>query len=171
VASRAAVPDVVRRWQLAAPEGDVWEFTFPFTVNQNAAESLCGFLYSTFSAYGDESVGRLYTEKTRIVVDDRTDGSPYSVQLGVWLAPFDLGVSEYLQFELQPAAIPGTFGIEVYIERLSGPRAFWERLNLGFLLELRRQFMIWQTLKKDIQQEYADTARRVAIDARKISTH
>ena len=37
-ASRQAVPDVVRRWQLPDPQGDVWRFQFPFTVNRNAIE-------------------------------------------------------------------------------------------------------------------------------------
>ena len=165
MASRAAVPDVVRRWQLPTPEGDVWRFPFPFTLNQKAAHSLCGFLYSTLSAYGDESVGKLYTEKTRVVVDGRTGHTPFAVQLGVWLAPFDLGVSEYLQFALRPSTIPGMLEIEIYIERLSGPRAFWMRLNQGFLIELRRQFMVWQTLKEEIREDYAETSRRVAIEA------
>jgi hypothetical protein len=38
---------VVWCWQLPTPEGDVWRFPFPFTLNQKAAHSLCGFLYST----------------------------------------------------------------------------------------------------------------------------
>jgi hypothetical protein len=53
---------------------------------------------------------------------------------------------------MKPSEIPGTLSIEVYIERLSGSRAFWQRLNLGFVFELRRQFMIWQTLREDIQE-------------------
>jgi hypothetical protein len=166
VASRLAVPDVVRRWQLPEPDGDVWRFPFPFTVNRNAIQSLCGYLYTYFTAYGHESVGRLYTEKTRILVEERESGERvYAVQLLVWLAPFDMGVSQYLQFTLEPTEVKGISGIELYIERISGPVAFWQRLNLGFMLELRKQFLIWQTLKDEFHREHVEMARRVAVEA------
>ena len=129
-------------------------------------ESLCGYLYSYFSAYSHESVGQLYTERTRIVVDARGGEQPrYAVQLLVWLAPFDMGVSEYLQFTIAPTEVPGISGIELYLERISGPVAFWRRLNLGFMLALRQQFLVWQTLKDQLHREHAQTTRRVAIDA------
>ena len=166
VASRMAVPDVVRRWQLPEPEDDVWRFPFPFTLNRQAIESLCGYLYTYFSAYGHESVGELYTEKTRVVVDERADGERiYAVQLLVWLAPFDMGVSQYLQFTVEPTEVDNIFGIELYIERISGPVAFWQRLNLGFMLTLRQQFLLWQTLGETVQEEHAQTGRSVLVEA------
>ena len=57
---------------------------------------------------------------------------------------------------------------ELYIERISGPVAFWQRLNLGFMLELRKQFLIWQTLKEDFHAEHVATARREALEAGEI---
>ncbi|MEE2658947.1 MAG: FtsX-like permease family protein [Candidatus Latescibacterota bacterium] len=162
VASQMAVPDVVRRWQLPDPDGDVWQFSFPFTVNVNAIESLCGYLYTLFSSHGHESVGKMYTEKTRIVVEETDQIKVYSVQLLLWLAPFDMGVSQYLQFTTMPTQDPSIHEIDLYIERISGPLAFWKRLNLGFMLELRKQFLVWQTLRDDIQQRHTETCRHVA---------
>ena len=171
VASQLAVPDVVRRWQLPEPAGDVWRFPFPFTVNRAAIESLCGYLYTYFSDYSHESVGKLYTEKTRIVVDEREDGERiYSVQLLVWLAPFDMGVSQYLQFTVEPTEIDNIYGIELYIERISGPVAFWQRLNLGFMLMMRQQFLIWQTLRGPVQEDHARVGRSVMLDASALET-
>ena len=169
VASRLAVPDVVRRWQLPDPDGDTWRFPFPFTVNRNAIQSLCGYLYTYFNAYSHESVGKMYTEKTRILVE-KGEGkdSIYAVQLLVWLAPFDMGVSQYLQFTLAPTEVANISSIELYIERISGPVAFWQRLNLGFMLELRKQFLVWQTLKDEFHHEHVETARRVAAEAGEI---
>ncbi|MEE3257769.1 MAG: ABC transporter permease, partial [Candidatus Latescibacterota bacterium] len=171
VASQLAVPDVVRRWQLPDPEDDVWRFPFPFTLNRQAIESLCGYLYTYFSDYGHESVGKLYTEKTRIVVSERADGERiYAVQLLVWLAPFDMGVSQYLQFTVEPTEVKNIFGIELYIERVSGPVAFWQRLNLGFMLTLRQQFLIWQTLRAPVQEEHAKVGRSVLVTAAELET-
>ena len=156
VASRLAVPDVVRRWQLPQPEGDVWQFSFPFTASAQAVESLCGYLHSYFSSYGHESVGKMYTEKTRIVMEEGERGPTYVVQLLLWLAPFDMGVSEYLHFNLAPTPNRDVYGIQLYIERISGPVAFWERLNQHFMLELRKQFLVWQTLKPELQAAHRD---------------
>ena len=164
-ASQLAVPDVVRRWQLPDPEDDVWRFPFPFTVNVNAVDSLCGYLHSFFGSYGHESVGRMYTERTRIVVEDGPGGREYAVQLLLWLAPFDMGVSQYLQFTITPTENPSIREIQLYIERVSGPVAFWQRLNLGFMLEMRKQFLVWQTLKQEIQDEHAAHCREVALPA------
>jgi hypothetical protein len=163
VASQMAVPDVVRRWQLPDPEDDVWRFPFPFTVNVNAVESLMGFLHTYFSSYGHESVGQMYTERTRVVVDETPSGGrSHAVQLLLWLAPFDMGVSQYLQFTTTPTENPRILEIQLYIERISGPVAFWQRLNLGFMLEMRKQFLVWQTLKGEIQEEHAEHCRQVA---------
>ena len=162
MASQMAVPDVVRRWQLPEPDGDVWRFPFPFTVNINAVESLCGFLQTYFSSYGHESVGKMYTERTRIVIDETPTGRTYAVQLLLWLAPFDMGVSQYLQFTTTPTENPRILEIHLYIERISGPVAFWRRLNLGFMLDLRKQFLVWQTLKSEIQGEHVEHCREVA---------
>jgi hypothetical protein len=165
VAAQMAVPDVVRRWQLPDPQGDVWRFPFPFTVNINAVESLVGFLHTYFASYGHESVGKMYTERTRIVVDEAETVPTYSVQLLLWLAPFDMGVSQYLQFTTTATENPRILEIHLYIERISGPVAFWQRLNLGFMLEMRKQFLVWQTLKNEIQQEHVEHCRSVVLRA------
>tara|TARA_Y100001960_G_scaffold283676_1_gene318919 strand:- start:490 stop:1308 length:819 start_codon:yes stop_codon:yes gene_type:complete len=169
VAAQLAVPDVVRRWQLPDPKDDVWQFPFPFTVNVNAVQSLCGYLHTLFTSYGHESVGKMYTERTRVVREDRHDGPHYAVQLLLWLAPFDMGVSQYLQFTMRPSEEnPRIYEIELFIQRISGPIAFWQRLNLGFMLDLRKQFLVWQTLKSDLQEEHAEMCRQVTIDASEV---
>ncbi len=141
-ASRIAVPDVVRRWTIPEAEGNVLRFVFPFTVNETNVDSLCGYLYSQCASYNDESVGGFYTDQTRIVTRQVVNGPLQSVQLGLWLAPFDLGVSQYLEISVHPSATTAIHEVEVYVERLSGPMAHWHRLNQDFALKLRRQFLI-----------------------------
>ena len=118
-----------------------------------------------FDSYSDESVGELYTDRTRIVRRRGPDGPVHSVQLGLWLAPFDLGVSEYLEIAMYPSSTSGIDEIEIYIERLSGPLAHWHRLNQDFAIKLRRQFLIWQMMSEDLRQEHAETARQLVVDA------
>jgi hypothetical protein len=163
-AARVAVPDVVRRWKIPDPNGDVWRFIFPFTASTTAVDSLCGFLFAMFDSYSDESVGEFYTDRTRIVRRQNPRGPVHSVQLGLWLAPFDLGVSEYLEITMSPSETPGIDEVEIYIERLSGPLAHWHRLNQDFTIKLRRQFLIWQTMGEKLREEHAKAARQIVVD-------
>jgi hypothetical protein len=164
VAARTAVPDAtVRRWKLPPPKEDAWIFEFPFTVNQTEVLSLCGFLFDYFEAYSQEGLGLFYAEKTRIVQVDTPGGREYAVQLLLWLAPFDMGVSQYMQFGIEPTSTPGIYGIEIFIHRISGQDTAWGRVNQRFMNRLRKEFLIWQTLKRDVRDRHREVAERVMV--------
>ena len=163
VAARSAVPDTVRRWSPPPPEGDRWVFDFPFMVSEGDVLGLCGFLSSYFNAYSEESIGSFYAEKVRIVSADVVsgDGPPgreYAVQLLIWLAPFDMGVSQFLQLECARGDIPGAYTVEIYIHRISGQDTYWQRVNRRFMNSLRREFLIWHTMDAESRAYHRATA-------------
>ena len=106
LAARTAVPDIVRRWMPPPPEGDRWVFDFPFSVGVAEVVGLSGFLANYFRAYSVDSVGAFYTEKVGIVsLAAEAPDNAYAVQMLVWLAPFDMGVSQYMQMEFSPSSV------------------------------------------------------------------
>ena len=145
IASRTAVPDTVRRWVPPSPDGDRWEFDFPFSVGIAEVVGLSGFLANYFKAYSEESIGDFYADKVRIISEEREGATEYSVQMLVWLAPFDLGVSQYMQLDFVPSEMHQIYTIEVFIERISGETASWKRVNQRFMNGLRKQFLLWHT--------------------------
>ena len=166
VASRSAVPDTVRRWRPPPPDGDRWEFDFPFMVGQSEVVGICGFLASFFSAYSEESIGDFYADKVRITTEETPAGREYAVQLLLWLAPFDMGVSQFLQIELAPTATPGVNDVQIYIHRLSGQDTYWQRVNRRFVNHLRKEFLIWHTLDAESKAFHDRSAReRMAAEA------
>jgi hypothetical protein len=161
VAARSAVPDTVRRWRPPPPEGDRWEFEFPFMVSEREVQGLCGFLASFFRAYGEESIGDFYADKVRVVREPHaaTGGDEYAVQLLLWLAPFDMGVSQFVQIECAPSRrTRGAHGVEVFLQRLSGQDAYWQRVNSRFFNHLRREFLIWHTLDDEAKAHHTELA-------------
>ncbi|MFH1570234.1 MAG: FtsX-like permease family protein [Gemmatimonadota bacterium] len=158
VASRAAVPDTVRRWQPPAPEGDRWIFAFPFMVSQGEVLGLAGFLSSFFGAYSEESIGTFHADLVRLVGEAGPRGQEYALQLLIWLAPFDMGVSQFLQLEFAPSDIRGVCTVEVYIQRISGQDTYWQRVNRRFMNELRRQFLLWHTMDAGSRAYHRQTA-------------
>ena len=161
LAARSAVPDTVRRWRPEPPAGDAWHFEFPFMVGESEVDGVAGFLASFFNAYGEESIGVLYADKVRIIEDEHPRGRDVGVQLLLWLAPFDMGVSQFVQIEFKPSDTTGAYGVTVFILRLSGQDTYWQRVNGGFFNSLRRQFLLWHTMADEDKVHHRDAARKM----------
>ena len=71
-----------------------------------------------------------------------------------WLAPFDLGVSQKVAIETTPTTTQDVFDIALLIDRSSGDISNWKRVNRRFLNTLRKQFLIWRTIKQADRDRY-----------------
>ena len=141
-----AVPDVTRRWKLPPPDGDRWEFEFPFTVGGRDVFGLSVFLVDYFQAHESEDMGNFITEGATFNAITTDTGQGYTLDTTVWLAPFDLGVSQTVHFEARPMGEFDIFSLILNIDRLSGDALSWQRVNQGFMNALRKQFLIWRTV-------------------------
>ena len=95
---------------------------------------------------------------------DGTAGEPdYRLELMVWLAPYDLGVSQHVSLRMVPTEdIAGIYRIAIHLQRISGDVASWRRLNTGFLDVLRKRFLVWRTLPPEVREEYLTAGRNTA---------
>ncbi len=160
-ASQMAVPDVTRKWVLPKPKGDDWEFDFPFTVSEIEVLGLCTFLREYFSSYGEESIGTFYTKGVELSTLDTAKGKAYLVEATIWLAPFDLGVSQELKFSTTPMGKFNFYTIQLSLKRLSGETTAWVRLNRRFLDTIRKQFLVWRTVSPKIKSEYKKQGEKI----------
>jgi len=165
IAARSAVPDTVRLWVPPDPDGDRWEMEFPFMVGELEVIGLCGFLANYFGAYSEESIGDFYAEKVGVVAEDGENGPTYAVQLLLWLAPFDMGVSQFLQLEFLPTSMRSVYTVEIYIQRISGQDTFWKRVNHRFINGLRKEFLLWHTLHDEARIYHRKTAEKFLASA------
>jgi len=161
-AAQMAVPDVTRKWRLPAPEGDQWHFEFPFTVSGHDVLGLSVFLIGYFDSYSEESIGTFYTDGAKLERID-IDGTPgYNIDMNIWLAPFDLGVSQHVVI----GAVPEPSQKQIYqitldIRRLSGEDASWRRVNQRFMNVIRKQFLIWRTVEADAKLSYQQQGEEI----------
>ena len=168
LAAQSAVPDTVRRWLPPKPHGDKWQFEFPFMVGEAEVIGLCGFLSNYFKAYSEESIGDFYAEKVRVVKEETDEEKEYAVQLLLWLAPFDMGVSEYMQLEFIPGKVSGVYHVEIYIERLSGQDTNWVRVNHKFINGLRKEFLLWHTLDNSMRDYHKQAANEMLAESENV---
>ncbi|MCG9129153.1 LysM peptidoglycan-binding domain-containing protein [Candidatus Poribacteria bacterium] len=158
-ASRMAVPDIERKWKLPEPEGDVWHFNLPFTVLAEEALGLNVFMRDYFDAHADESASDFYTDNVGFKTVEEED--LYTIGMMVWLAPYDLGVSQSIQFITSPVGgeEEDLYKITLEVNRESGEIASWKRVNRRFLNLLRKQLLIWRTFSVDTRAEFHERGR------------
>jgi hypothetical protein len=160
VAARLAVPDVSRRWVFPEPEGDAWLFDFPFTVGGAEALGLYSYLATVFESYGEGSIGDFVAEDVTLSAAGEPAEPIYVITLKVWLAPYDLGISQSVRLEAVPTGEYGIYKIGVVLARESGDVASWRRINRGFLNLLRKRFLVWRTLAPELKHEYRRSGGR-----------
>ncbi len=160
-ASQMAVPDITRRWKIPDPDGDRWHFEFPFTIAGREVLGLFTFLTRYFDFHTEGSMGNFYTEGAHLSVLTTDQGEGYTISTTIWLAPFDLGVSQTVQLRSRPTGDHDIQALDITIQRLSGDVSSWKRCNQRFMNQIRKQFLIWRTIAPEAQSQYRDEGRQL----------
>jgi len=153
-ASEVATPALERRWQVPEPVGDSWDILLPFAVTGEQAFALTRFMVEWFEAYEEYSIGDFVTQDVTNFTEESQYGMAYVIQLMAWVAPFDLGVSQRVRLKSIPTDMQDVFEIMLHLERVSGDVSSWRRVNRRFLNTLRKQFLIWRTLRAEERDRY-----------------
>ncbi len=161
-AAQMSVPDVTRKWVLPEPKGDNWEFEFPFTVSEYEVLGLVTFLTEYYNSYQDVSLGNFYTGGAKLNYEKLPSGkNKYVIDTTIWLAPFDLGVSQNLNVIMEPMGQYEFYTIDLVMKRTSGESTDWKRLNRRFLDGIRKQFLIWRTVSGDVKRDYEQQGKKI----------
>ncbi len=153
-ASEVATPAIERRWHVPDPVGDIWDIPLPFAVTGAQATAVAAFMVEWFQAYEEYSVGDFVTQDVRSREEQSEYGTTYVVETMAWIAPFDLGVSQKVELRIIPTDMEDVFEIVLHLERVSGDVSSWRRVNSRFLGTLRKQFLIWRTLRAEDRDRY-----------------
>lgn len=156
-ASEVATPAIERSWKVPDPVGDVWNISLPFAVTGAQATGVNKFIAEWFEAYEEYSVGDFVTQNVETSAYDSEFGKAYRVQCRAWLAPFDLGVSQEVILDTIPTSMEDVYEVRLTINRESGDISNWKRVNRRFLNTLRKQFLIWRTLRAEERERYLST--------------
>jgi hypothetical protein len=175
VAARIAIPDVNKSWTMPKAVGDELVIILPFLIKLKEIPSAGGFLHQYYMAHHDVSHGafciddmkcdfldieenKLKSElkpgahKAALVSDDIC----FSMNLRVWLAPFDFGVRQKVRLIFCPSELyKGFRQIKVVLHREAGEFNAWENLNKAFLNDLRKQLLAWRSLDDEAVDQLA----------------
>ncbi|MDP7236571.1 MAG: FtsX-like permease family protein, partial [Candidatus Latescibacteria bacterium] len=153
-AADMTVEDVNRRWKPPVPEGDAWRFEFPFTVSAVEALPLSNYLTHIFKTHEDSSAEDFVTENSFLSCVSGEHFETYQVNATVWLAPYDLAISQDVCLEIEQIPDEHLYRIMVSINRRSGDWSQWQTINRRFFTVLRKRFLVWRTLAESIKAQY-----------------
>jgi hypothetical protein len=151
-ASKSANPGVQRTWRMPDPVGDVFDIRFPFTVSEYDLTGVASYLEEHFLTFSDTSIGVFATTSCRVLRQKENDMLGFAADVA--LAPFDLGVEQSVVILSEPSDVEGIDEIRVLVRRRSGAYSDWRRANRVFVMELRRQFLLWRTISADVAADY-----------------
>lgn len=160
-ASEIAMPGIERRWTLPEPENDQITMPLPFTVTGDQALGVNVFLREYLAAHADYSLGHFSTADIELATIDTELGQGYQLSLMVWLAPYDLGVSERLLLQTIPTEDEEVYRIQAVIIRESGDESSWIRVTRNFINMLRKQYLLWRTFPAGLKGEYGQRGLKI----------
>ncbi len=169
-AGRMAVPDIERKWKLPEPDGDFWQFSLPFTVLSEESLGLNIFMRDYFEAHSDESASDFYSDQITFNRIAEEGEDIFSIGMMVWLAPYDLGVSQKVKLVTVPVGSEeeDLYRIGLNVTRESGEIASWKRVNRRFLNLVRKQLLIWRTFSAEVRGEFHDRGRQETYSEREV---
>jgi len=160
-AGEIASPGIERKWSLPDPEGDLMTIVLPFTVTGRDAFGVAAFLKEFFDEYVGYAGGEFLAEDVRLLSTEHEHGHGLTVALRMWLAPYDLGVSQDFRLTCEPTEDGEIYAIVLRLDRLAGDITSWKKTNTLFLAGIRKQFLIWRTVSHAEKADYADRAERI----------
>jgi hypothetical protein len=126
----------------------------PFAVTGEQATAMTRFMMEWFEAYEEYSIGDFVTQDVTSREEPSQYGTSFVIDLMAWVAPFDLGVSQRVQLRTILTDMEDVYEIRLQLNRVSGDVSSWRRVNRRFLNTLRKQFLIWRTLRAEERDRY-----------------
>jgi hypothetical protein len=184
VAGEIAIPDVNRSWTLPEAKGNVLELTLPFLMKFKEHRSVGGYLLDYFKGHQDVTHGQFstgnidfgfvcptlpLTSDTDCPENDCEMPACLELEIGIWLAPFDFGIMQKVDFQFHPSPQGAGF-LEIFVRltRNSGEANAWRRINKNFLHQIRKQLLIWRSFAGQEKDRYErlllELAEQLGID-------
>ncbi len=165
-AMEIAKPAEKSGWTLPTTEDDELAFELPFTFTHHDRIAVLGFFYQYFANLGEGSAGPFFAGVPRLEVHEREggpDGTEYvpAIVTQVWLKPFDLGVSQRISIDLATDPATGEYISLMRLQRITGTREAWLRLNTPLVALIRRHFLHWRAVTDDRKEVLYAEARRM----------
>jgi ABC-type antimicrobial peptide transport system permease subunit len=153
-ASSLVTPSLKRKWEVETlPRGDKWTVPLPFVLDAKEAGGALVYL-GEYASASTATYGAFAVDASSIAYETGKDF--LALKFNVRLAPFDLNLSQ--KVEVSAAGDAQRMRFALHIERISGHREQWILTNYKFIDAIRKQLLLWRSLKPDNRKQYVSKA-------------
>lgn len=151
-ASRLVTPTIERRWKPPTkPEGLEWNIPLPFVMTEGETSGLLAFLREYFLTHNVERAGMFMATNVETRIGEEGDRI---LAAEVRLEPFEVGIIQTVELVAMPSEEAGRNTFNLYIRREAGVSHTWRTSNIDFATEIRRQFLLWSSLRSSERSRY-----------------
>jgi len=153
IASKIEIPSLERKWKIPPPKGDLWEVSLPFVVTEVESLSLLAFLKEYLEQHSTEQAGLFTVEKVKFMRERIDSKDVMQLSSTIHIAPYDMGI--YQDFIVEVSSVDATrYNVTLRIGRKSGVQDIWIKSNKTFIDMIRKQILIWRTLRPSEKEIY-----------------
>lgn len=156
LSSKLVTPSLERAWKIPTkPIGDSWNIPLPF-VTSSEIETLGTIRYLNEYLTQHELQDAPIFMATNIKMDKgvREEARYIRITADCRLSPYQVGVVQRVEIAATEDKEQNRWVFGIILRRIMGATTEWERLNRGFINEIREQLLLWRTLPESEKQKY-----------------
>ncbi len=162
-ASKMALPSLRRKWEYPTkPKGDEWTLPLPFKItSEKEVYGALYYVYEYIKEFTSPDLGNFVVEKIAFTRTKTEDGKNIVTLAGeVRLKPWHAGIKQCFSVQAVETK-PDEWEIVIHLKRISGHAKVWVKSNKPFIDALRKQLLLWRTLRPGDKKKYIDGAKEL----------
>ena len=159
--ARLVTPSLERKWKPPTkPVGNKWDIPIPFSLSDEVeVRGVMVFVGNFLRAYGSEAQPFMLTDLK--YVKRAEDGTAsYEIVATVRLKPYEMGIVERAVLAARRRKGETKFSFVLSSTLLSGPRALWLANHLKLVDAVRKQVLLWKSIRGSERAQYIKDGER-----------
>ncbi len=149
--ARSSVPSGASKWDLDRDSEGRMDIILPFNLTDFNGFGVFNFIFEYLGVHKQPTSPDFRC--SNLLIDKKDNGTIF-IDSSVWIAPYDLGVSQKMRLELKPHKDMALTSVSYNAVMISGDINSWEQANYRFIDLIRKQFLIFRTLTKEQKERY-----------------
>jgi len=157
--AKIVTPSLERKWKPPTrPAGDMWDVPLPFICETDTeANGILTYLHEFFQAHRSEEAESFYVKDVRMEREEIPDRIMKILTVaGTVVAPYEMGVSQDVKIIDSKELETGRHDFRLHITRTGGELDSWQTLNMVFIDHVRKQMLLWRSLRGEERRKYEE---------------
>jgi len=150
--SKMVTPSFERKWKIPTkPRGNKWSIPLPITITKGEVNGALYYIKEHFENFSTERSGKFYTLK--VFGSQRKDKTKL-LTIIARLSPYEAYIEQKSELFFIPEEGVDRCRAVLQLEHIQGELFTWISSSRFFTEEVRKQLLLWSSLKEDVKKRY-----------------